>query len=138
MNYAEQWRIRRSEKCRHLCRRQRYVALAPRSAADFNQPPGPIPGAGEGAPARRVTLPSTFVFLVVGDRTANLETVDSDTGNITYFSDGREWNRTRGVSWCSQPDMRLGTVGGVTEWARIAMLTPSSPERDHHQRGGRA
>jgi hypothetical protein len=29
----------------------------------------------------------------------------------------------RGVSKCSQPDMRLGTVGGVTEWVRIAMLT---------------
>src|SRR5271156_4991907 len=29
MDHAEQWRIRRSEKCRHLCRRQRHVALAP-------------------------------------------------------------------------------------------------------------
>ena len=29
----------------------------------------------------------------------------------------------RGVSKSSQSDMRLGTVGGVTEWARIAMLT---------------
>ena len=51
------------------------------------------------------------------------QTSDLGTGNITYFSDGCKSNRTRGISKCTQPDMRLETVGGVTEWARIAMLT---------------
>ena len=51
------------------------------------------------------------------------QTSDLDTGNITYFSDGCKSNRPRGISKCTQPDMRLETVGGVTEWARIAMLT---------------
>ena len=51
------------------------------------------------------------------------ETSDLDIGSITYFSDGCNRNGTHRVSQYSQSDIRLGTVGGVTEWARIAMLT---------------